>query len=141
MSAEWVEFIVCPNCKGRGRVGTGWPANPLRDCWKCEGDRIVPSDQEEAARKAARATGASIEDVREMIAKADSITEAAEVKFANALRRDGAVIGTFKTWLDCFAAAQAMSAQFKGALFTADGAMGQHFAYRAGARSRKDEKR
>lgn len=101
----------------------------------------MSADIERDAHELAQATGMRMDDARELVAKAGEITQPPAERFANTLRRDGAVIGTFKTWLDCFAAAQAMSAQFKRALFTADGAMGQHFAYRAGARSRKDEKR
>ena len=71
----------------------------------------------------------------------DNRTNEQPAVYGNTLKRDGEVIGTFKSWLDCFAAAQAMSAAYKRARFDAEGAMGQHFTYRKGARSRKDEQR
>lgn len=87
-------------------------------------------DFEQAAEHAARAMGMSVDDARELLAKAASIEQPAT--YGNTLKRDGEAIGTFKTWLDCFSAAQAMSATFKRARFEAVGARGQHFIYRAG---------
>lgn len=96
-------------------------------------------DFEQAAEHAAKAMGMSVTDARELLAKAAGIEQPAV--YGNTLKRDGEVIGTFKSWLDCFAAAQAMSAAYKRARFDAEGAMGQRFTYRKGARSRKDEQR
>lgn len=140
MSADrFAEFEVCPTCKGRGCLGTGSFADPLRDCRSCEGDRVVLTEFERAAREAAKTTAMTIDDARDMLRKLADIEQPAV--YGNTLKRDGEVIGTFKSWLDCFAAAQAMSAVYKRARFDAEGAMGQHFAYRKGARSRKDEQR
>lgn len=91
-------------------------------------------DFEQAAEHAAKAMGMSVDDARELLAKAANIERPAI--YGNTLKRDGEAIGTFKTWLDCFAAAQTMSATYKRARFEAVGAMGQHFTYKAGAKQK-----
>lgn len=136
MSAE-----QCPRCNGTGWLGGPHPGNPRRECTACEGGGLVIDGLQRAALDAASATGMSVGDVREVLAKVADIEQPPTVAYGNTLKRDGEVIGTFKSWLDCFAAAQAMSAVYKRARFDAEGAMGQHFAYRNGARNRKDEQR
>ncbi len=127
MSAE-----KCPRCEGFGWVGGPFAGNPRRECPECEGGGLVIDALQRAALDAAMATGMSVEDVREILAKTASIEQPPAANYGNTLKRDGEVIGTFKTWLDCFGAAQAMSATFKRARFEAVGARGQKFTYRAG---------
>lgn len=122
----------CPRCKGTGWVGGTWPGNPRRQCAECEGGGLVIYDFQRAALDAASATGMSVTDVREVLAKAADIEQPPAANYGNTLKRDGEAIGTFKTLLDCFGAAQAMSATFKRARFEAVGARGQKFTYRAG---------
>lgn len=133
MSADrFAEFQVCPNCKGRGCFGTGSFTDPLHDCPTCEGDRVTLTDFERSAREAAKTTQMSLPEAREVLRKVADIEQPPGTPYANTLKRDGAVIGTFKTFLDCFTAAQAMSATYKRARFVAVGAMGQMHTYRAG---------
>ena len=87
-------------------------------------------DFEQAAEHAAKAMGMSVDDARELLARAANIEQ--PTVYGNTLKRDGEAIGTFKTWLDCFTAAQAMSATYKRSRFEAVGARGQKFVYRGG---------
>lgn len=125
---------TCPKCNGAGWVGTGWPGNPRRTCQPCEGGGRVIDAMQRTVLDASSATGMSQEDVREVLEKVAEIEQPPVTAYANSLKRDGEVIGTFKTWLDCFTAAQAMSATYKRARFEAVGAMGQHFTYLAGVK-------
>lgn len=133
MSADrFAEFEVCQTCKGHGHLGTGALYDPLRDCPTCDGDRVVLTAFEAAAREATKTTTVTLEDARDMLRKAADIEQPPALNYGNTLKRDGEAIGTFKTWLDCFGAAQAMSATYKRARFEAVGARGQKFTYRAG---------
>ena len=133
MSAEqFPEFEVCRPCRGRGHWGTGSLDDPLRDCPACEGDRVVLTVIERAAREAAKTTGVALEDAREMLRKAAEVQTAPAGGYGNTIKRDGATFATVASWPDALAVAQSMSAVYKRARFEASGALGQAKTYRAG---------
>lgn len=137
MSADkFAEYEVCDTCKGRGSMGTGALHDPLRDCPKCEGDRVTLTEFERQAREAAKTTAMSLEDARDVLRKVADVRDVPGLGYGNTIKRDGAAFATVSSWADALAVAQSMSRVYKNALFAAEGARGQRMAYRGGVRQR-----
>ena len=130
MSADkFAPYQLCPECKGGGSEEVG-------GCGTCLGDNVVKTEAHVAALATSRATGLSVADALDVMRRVGEIEDAPRLGYGNTIKRDGAAFATVSSWADALAVAQSMSSAYKRALFTAEGARGQHMAYRGGVRQR-----
>lgn len=97
----------------------------IPEAWR---ERLVSTE----AASVARIMGIPEAEARELIERVGKPAPLSE------LSRDGVAIAAFTAWLDCFAAAQAMSATYKRARFTARSNDGKAWVYLAGTLIERD---